>query len=252
MGNRKYRLFCLWAVMIKSRLQQIKKNETKEKRGSYGAWRKEFCKKYLKLLIRTRKNTLNTFLETLASRGEKITCRKGCTYCCFEHVNVSLAHGIVIVDYLYKRKELLKQFVNNYDKWRQKGYDISKSIDQTRIQASSSDMSVDRAMESIGPLSARYVDMNIPCPFLVDNSCFIYEVRPFPCSGHYSVSPPDWCAPVSPQEPVLHQLIPDEEDLSKILLLSGPQFILYELTLPIMIYKLLTEGASSIITKKAS
>lgn len=237
---------------MKDRSQQIKKIEKKENVGSHGAWRREFCKKYLKTLIRLRKNTYHSFVETLTSKGETITCRKGCTYCCFEHVTVPVAHGIVIVDYLYNRKDLLKQFIRNYEKWHHKGHNISDSIDQTRIQASSSSMPIDRALATIGPLSARYVDMNIQCPFLVDNRCFIYDVRPLPCSCHYSVSPPDWCAPATPQEPVLHQLIPNEEDLSKIVLLADPQFILYELTLPTMIYKLLTEGSSSIITTKES
>jgi len=233
--------------MVKSRSRQIKKIEAKENIGSYGAWRKEFCTKYLEMLIRIRKNTYNSFVETLTSEGEMITCRKGCTYCCFEHMTVSVAHGIVIVDYLYKRKELLRQFVHNYEKWRHKGYIISDSIDRIRIQVSSSVMSIDRAMAAVGPLSARYVDINIQCPFLIDNRCFIYDVRPLPCSGHYSVSPPDWCAPDTAQEPIIHQLIPDKEDLSKIILLADPRFILYELTLPTMIYKLLTEGPSSII-----
>ena len=228
--------------------RQIKKIEAKENIGSYGAWRKEFCRKYLGLLIRIRNNTYNSLIETISPKGEMITCRKGCNYCCFEHLTVSVAHGIVIVDYLYNRKELLKQFVHNYEKWRRKGYNISNSIDRIQIQASSSSMPIDRVMAAIGPLSARYVDMNIQCPFLVDNRCFIYDVRPFPCSGHYSVSPPDWCDPITPQKPIIHQLIPNEEDLSKIVLLAGPQLILYELTLPIMIYKLLTEGSSSIIT----
>ncbi|MDY6864044.1 MAG: hypothetical protein SV062_13785, partial [Thermodesulfobacteriota bacterium] len=93
-----------------------------------------------------------------------------------------------------------------------------------------------------------YFDMNIQCPFLVDNICFIYDVRPLPCSGHYSVSPPDWCAPDTPQQPVMYQQIPNDKDLTEMLRLAGPQLTLYELTLPIIIYKLLTAGSSSIIT----
>lgn len=232
--------------MVKPLSRQIKKIEAKENKGAYGAWRKGFCRKYLEMLIRLRKNTYNAFVEALTPKGEMITCRKGCTYCCFEHVTVSIAHGIVIVDYLYNRKGLLKQFVRNYEKWCDKGYTLSGSIDRTRIQASSAVMPINRVMAAIEPLSARYVDMNIQCPFLVDNRCCIYDVRPLPCSGHYSVSLPEWCAPSSPRKPVIHQLIPHEEDLSKIVLLADPRFILYELTLPVMIYKLLTEGASSI------
>ena len=233
--------------MVKYRSRQYKKIEVKENRGAYGAWRREFCKKYLEMLIRLRKNTYNSFIEILASNGEAITCRKGCVYCCFEHVAVSIAHGIVIVDYLYDRKELLKKFIHNYEKWRHKGRNISDSIDRVRIQAAFSFLPVESAMAAIGPLSARYVDMNIPCPFLAGNRCFIYNVRPLPCSGHYSVSLPSWCASNAAQKPVVHQLIPNKEDMSNIVRLADPQYSLYELTLPTMIYKLLTKGSSSIL-----
>ena len=235
--------------MVKHRSQKIEKIEAKENIGSYGVWRKEFCRKYLELLIRIRNNTYNSLVETLTPKGETITCRKGCTYCCFHYVAVSLAHGIVIVDYLYKRKELLEQFVNDCERWHHKGYPISDSIDRTRIQAFSSSMPIDRVIAVTRPLSVRYLDMNIQCPFLVDNRCSIYDVRPLPCSGHYSVSPPDWCASVTQQEPVIHQLIPNDEDLSEMILLADPRLTLYELTLPTMIYKLLTEGSSCVITE---
>jgi len=176
-----------------------------------------------------------------------ITCRKECTYCCFHYLAVPLAHGIVIVDYLYNRKELLKQFIHNYEKWRQKVYNISNSIDRNRAQAFSSSMPINDIIAVTRPLSTRYLEMNIPCPFLVNNTCLIYDVRPLPCSGQHSVSPPAWCDPATAEKAVIYQLVPDDEDLLKILQLADPQLMLYEVTLPIMIYKLLTEGASSII-----
>jgi len=108
----------------KDHYHQIEKIEAKENIGSYGAWRREFCGKYRELLIQVRNNSYNALLKTLALKGENITCRKECTYCCFHYVAVPLAHGIVIVDYLYNRKELLKHFIHNYEKWRHKGYEI--------------------------------------------------------------------------------------------------------------------------------
>ena len=229
-------------------IEKIEKIEAKENIGSYGAWRREFCGKYRELLIQTRNHSYNSLVKTLTSKGEMITCRKECTYCCFHYVAVPLAHGIVIVDYLYNRKELLKQFIHNYEKWRHKGYNISDIIDHTRIQAFSSSMPINDIIAVTRPLSTRYREMDIPCPFLVNNTCLIYAVRPLPCSGQYSVSPPDWCTPATAEKAVIHQLIPDNEDLIKILQLADPQLMLYELTLPIMIYKLITEGASSIIS----
>jgi Fe-S-cluster containining protein len=233
--------------MAKHNYLQIVKIEAKEKNGSYGAWRREFCGKYRELLIQVRNNSYNSLVKTLTSKGEKISCRKECTYCCFHYVAVPLAHGIVIVDYLYKRKELLKQFIHNYEKWRYKGHDISDIIDYTRGQAFSSSMPVNDIIAVTRPLSTRYLEMDIPCPFLANNVCLIYSVRPLPCSGQYSVSPPDWCAPATTEKAVIHQLVPDDKDLINILQLADPRLMLYELTLPIMIYKLITEGASSMM-----
>ena len=43
--------------------------------------------------------------------------------------------------------------------------------------------------------------MQIPCPFLVNQECLIYEVRPFACASIYSVTPSEWCSPSSVQDP---------------------------------------------------
>ena len=229
--------------------RQIKKIEKKEKKASHGLWRKEFCKKYVKVLLRIQNNTHNALIEKLSSRDETITCREGCTHCCFHYVTVSLAHGIVIVDYLYKKKELLRQFIDNYEEWRNKGHAVSDSIDRARLEGMSSSMPIARVMAATRPLSSRYLDMNIQCPFLSDNKCAIYDVRPLSCSGHFSVSPPDWCAPASGQKPVLHNIVPDDEDLMKIMRLADTRLVMYELTLPTMIHKLLNEGSSSVMTE---
>lgn len=235
--------------MAKQLSRQIKRVEAKEKKGSYGAWLREFCKKYNELLIRIRENTYNSLVETLTAKEEMITCRQGCTHCCFHYVAVSLAQGIIIVDYLYKRKDLLKQFVDNTEKWHRKGYSAANNIDRMRIQALSSSMPIDQVIADTRPLSEQYLDMHIQCPFLANDKCFIYDVRPLSCSNHYSVSPPDWCDPVARKQPVIHHLIPNDEDLTGILRLGDPRLTLYELTLPIMIHRLITEGASSVMNE---
>ena len=232
--------------MVKQLPLRIRRTEDREKKGSHGLWRKEFCRKYQGLLIKTRENSFNSLVESLSAEGRSITCRTGCTYCCYHYVAVSLAQGIVIVDYLYKRKELLKQFLDNYEKWRVDGESISDEIDRIRIHALSSSIPTHQVMTDTRPLSTRYLDTNIRCPFLVDDKCSIYEVRPLACSGHHSVSPPDWCAPTAQQKPDIRHSIPDDEDFIEIIRLAGSQLTLYELTLPTMVYRLLTEGSSVI------
>jgi hypothetical protein len=236
----------LQANMAKKHVyRKIVKIESKENIGSYGSWRREFCRKYQELFIQARNNTYNSLVKTLSSKGKTISCRKACTYCCSHYVAAPLAHGLVIVDFLYRNKELLKKFIHNYKKWCHKGYDISTINDHIRTQAFSSSMPINDIIEVTRPLSMRYLEMEIPCPFLVNDTCFIYPVRPFPCSGQYSVSPPDWCAPATDKKAEIYQLIPDDDDLMKMLKLADPQLMLYEVTLPILIYKLLTEGVSS-------
>ena len=71
------------------------------------------------------------------------------------------------------------------------------------------------------------------------------------CSGHHSVSPPDYCAPGSKQKPLIRHSMPDDQDLIEMMKLADPRLMLYELTLPTMVYKLLTEGSSAIMAEIA-
>lgn len=235
--------------MLKQIPLKIKNVEKKEKKGSHGAWRKEFCNQYVDLVSRIRHKTEASLKESLRSEGKSITCREGCTYCCFHYVTVSLAHGLTIVEFLYKNKKLLKKFLVNYEKWHEKGYSIASSIDDERIKATLSSDKIDLAMEKTRPLSSLYLETQIPCPFLINNRCSIYNVRPLSCSGHYSVSPPRWCVPNSVNKPTLYNLVPEDEDLISIMRLADPRLLLYELSLPIMITKILADGSLSIMSE---
>ncbi|MBI5896892.1 MAG: YkgJ family cysteine cluster protein [Desulfobacterales bacterium] len=224
--------------------RQIKKIEKKESKGQLGQWRRSFCKTYPELLVEIRRHTHQSLTATLAEKGEQITCRKGCTYCCHHYVTVSLAHGIAIVDFLYQHGQRLREFISSYEKWHEGGYAIAAGIDHERLQAQASHMPVDRVLRDTRPLSAHYLDMNIPCSFLAGDICSIYDVRPLSCSGHYAISPPADCAPNSPQPPTVHHLIPQDRDLMQLVRLADARLAIYELSLPIMIHRLLHEGSA--------
>lgn len=233
--------------MAKLLYRNIEKIEEKENAGPYGAWRREFCGHYREVLVRARDKIYNALEIRLASKGEEVTCRKGCTLCCFHYVAVPLAHGIVIVDYLYHRKKVLRKFIENYEQWLHKGLAVAQAVDETRMRAFSSSMPINDIITVTRPFSMRYLKMKIPCPFLDHDACLIYAVRPLPCSGQYSVSPPEWCSLDREEEAVIHHLIADDEDLLSLLELAGPRLMVYELTLPLMIYRILTEGSASLI-----
>ncbi len=230
---------------------KIRRIEDREKKGPHGSWRTGFCRKYLVLLEKVQKNTYNSLLDSLSSTEQQISCRKGCTYCCYHYVTVSLAQGIAIVDYLYKRKDLLKGFLDRYEVWREQAELIAADIDRVRNQAMSSSVPVERVLARTRPMSTRYLEMNVLCPFLVEDKCSIYQVRPLSCSGHYSVSPVKWCAPGSLQNPDIHHEMPADQDLIELMQLADPRLVLYELTLPTMVYRLLTEGSSVLMKESA-
>ncbi len=235
--------------MVKQLPLRIRRTEDKEKKGSHGEWRKEFCRKYLAQLTKSREDAFDSLIKSLAEDGETISCRKGCTYCCYHYVTVSLAQGIVIVDYLYKRKDLLKQFLDHYERWQEQGKSIADDIDGRRIQALSSSLPIDLVIRDTRPLSTRYFRANIPCPFLLDNQCSIYALRPPSCSGHHAISPPERCAPESKLQPDIRRSMPSDEDFIKIVQLADSRLSLYELTLPTMIYRLLTEGSAAMMSE---
>jgi hypothetical protein len=77
----------------------------------------------------------------------------------------------------------------------------------------------------------------------VDGLCSIYSARPLACSGHHSVSPPELCAPDSLEKPEIRRVTPDDRDLLNMMRVGDPWLTLYELALPTMVYRLLTEGS---------
>lgn len=229
--------------------RQVRKIEVEEKTGSHGSWREDFRQKYSAILLRIQRSTHARLLEVLTSTGETISCRDRCCHCCFHYVTISIGHGIVIADYLYKRPATLERFLNNYESWRRTGRSISDRIDRKRTEALSASVPIEDIIRETRSLSTQYFDAHIPCPFLVDDRCSIYEVRPWSCSGHYSTTPPAWCSSSAAQnKAVLYNQIPDDEDLAAVLRTADSRLILHEFALPSMIYRLLTEGSMAVIT----
>jgi Fe-S-cluster containining protein len=50
-------------------------------------------------------------------------------------------------------------------------------------------------------MSDWYAGLKIPCPFLSEGVCRIYEQRPLACREYFVTSPPEWCRPGGSNEP---------------------------------------------------
>lgn len=230
--------------------KQIKTIKKKAYDGLNGAKRKRFCEAYWKALPQIYTNLHNGFSKTLRE-GENISCKKGCIYCCNQHISTDIGHGLLVVDYLYSHDMVLENFLSNYSKWRESVGDISNTID-TEYNLAARDRNPNAILEQVNsPTISKYFDIQAPCPFLHDSKCYIYDVRPLNCAAHFSKSPCDWCSNDSKEEPKISEIMPSYIDLTKLMMLPGvtPNLFLFRFTLPVMVFDVLVDGLPLFLNK---
>lgn len=174
--------------------------------GVVGRRREGFCKRFLEHK-RKQIEAINAGQrdETL-KRGQTVSCHEGCAFCCNEFVEASLGECELIVFYLYQNEVALNMFIKAFPSWleqTQKHPDIFNRIEQAQRNTFASRMS-DESMQQLGTELRSYWDLQIPCPFLIKNACSIYEVRPWACTSVFSVTPSEWCSPVTKEEPKIY------------------------------------------------
>lgn len=109
--------------------------------------------------------TAAAFSEVRRLRGEpvpRMACRAGCAYCCYIRVSALPIEIVAIAEYVRKR----------FDE-RQRA-DLVQRVEEHNV-----------ATRALAP--AERSKALRPCPFLVENRCSIYEVRPLACRAHHSV-----------------------------------------------------------------
>lgn len=126
--------------------------------------------------------------KQLAANGKTISCRKGCSYCCHYIVAVLSAEAFLIRDEIMalpsdERNGILQNFLNAIERIRSikiPAYD-TKAVDGDSMK---------KCIENIADWHKK-VDM--PCAFLADNACSMYEQRPLICRECLTISAPATC-----------------------------------------------------------
>ena len=175
-------------------------------KGAIGRKRKAFCIKYIEKKIEILEQIQADQLKTVSKNGETISCQKGCSYCCLAYMQASVQECEAIVYYLYHNEIALSAFLDNYTHWREKlrqNGDIFKECGQL-WQNKTNPGASEEAQLALQESEVRYRKQNIYCPFLLDDLCLIYEVRPFTCAGLVATTPPQWCSPLSPNKAKTH------------------------------------------------
>lgn len=125
-------------------------------------------------------------------QGHSISCRAGCGACCRQLVPISEPEARIIrriVDELPepRRTQVLARFRAARDKISATGM-LDELGDKERFP-----------YHDIRNFSLKYFRLGIPCPFLENESCSIYEERPVVCREYLVVSPAENCASPSAQ-----------------------------------------------------
>ncbi|MBI3408946.1 MAG: YkgJ family cysteine cluster protein [Planctomycetes bacterium] len=122
------------------------------------------------------------------SEGKSISCCKGCAACCKAQpvpVTPPEAYSLyLLVESMPppRRDEIRGRFADRVRRLREAG------LDQHFLQRQS-DLTKDEART----IAERYFRLGLVCPFLEDDSCGIYEVRPFVCRQYLVTSPAALC-----------------------------------------------------------
>jgi len=116
---------------------------------------------------------------------EGAPCQKGCSWCCYLRVDCCPEEGELVAEYIKGLpRDLRRRLKKAERKWlKVHGKDLDFSRYLKLLAAGEIDPEV--VEELVADLSQEHSDRararNSPCPYLVDNVCAIYPVRPVPC-----------------------------------------------------------------------
>ncbi|MFC2026866.1 hypothetical protein ACFLUX_02705 [Chloroflexota bacterium] len=187
-------------------IDPIRLNREIAYKGDIGQRRRKFCVKYIEKKKGIIKELQADQIRAAAKDGETITCPKGCAYCCLLYMQASVQECEAIVYHLYQNEFALATFLENYKDWRKrlrKNGDIFKKCAQTWLGKNTTGAGTEE-FRAFAEETKRYQGQNIPCPFLHNNLCLIYEVRPFTCVGTVASTTPEWCNPSNSNKPKIY------------------------------------------------
>lgn len=122
--------------------------------------------------------------------GQSISCRKGCAACCRMLVPVSPPEAFALADTIHGLPKEQRETVLN------KVAEANTKLEQAGLLGPLTAFAeTDRPLtdEDFEPLNHDYYALRMPCPFLEDETCSIYEHRPAACRELMVTSPPELC-----------------------------------------------------------
>ncbi|MBD3421611.1 MAG: hypothetical protein GF398_15960 [Chitinivibrionales bacterium] len=119
------------------------------------------------------------------SQGKSLSCGPNCGACCKQLVPLSAIDVFALVEHLlarpiHTRKPLLDAFAAIESRLGQSGIEGAiRGVDD---------------VATITDAARAYFFLDMDCPFLLNGSCSIHEIRPLACREYNVVSPPGLCS----------------------------------------------------------
>jgi len=131
--------------------------------------------------------------------GRAISCRKGCDACCRMLVPLSVPEAFAMREYVEqlptdRRTLLLNRLSDTKDRLKHEG--LWERL--TDVAEASSPVPDDE----LDPINRAYYALRIPCPYLENELCSIYDARPAACRELLVTSPAELCQDLV-QNPVM-------------------------------------------------
>lgn len=115
------------------------------------------------------------------TKKEPNVCKKGCSYCCFQLIEImDVEVGNITTQINSLSQEIKDEVKNNLSNWLD-----NFNINTPNRLLDGNDVFRDFAIKS--------PKLPLKCPFLIDNSCSIYENRPITCRVHIVDNNPLLC-----------------------------------------------------------
>lgn len=127
----------------------------------------------------------------------KVTCSKGCPYCCNYFIPISPAEAFYISNKIHNMPESKRQIL------LKTALSVSKHIIKNNGIKGKNNHTEPFDLQDI---SDWYTALKIKCPFVFNNSCSIYKQRPLACREYFVEGPAFACRPDSGLEPQIVSL----------------------------------------------
>jgi Fe-S-cluster containining protein len=159
------------------------------------------------IYVYTKEQTGKSLTEAssnIEQAGKHITCERGCSYCCYQPIEVVRYEVVAVIHFLYQNPLIMRRFIENMYRYR-------KILLENADRFADADRGFNA--DCIGDIEA-YLALDIPCPFLRGGVCIIHDVKPLTCAGFFSLSPVIKCKQkdgLSELYKVAHKGIPVEK-----------------------------------------